>query len=76
MSTEVVTINLNGFDRKVDKADHISYEKLCKLTSNPIEFNPTVTWSTGPHRTGQIVAGEEAPLREGAVYNVWITGNG
>lgn len=75
MSDETIKININGIMTKVKNAEVISYDRLCELAVQPAKYRPKITCSLGPHRMLAIHPGDDAPLHENAVYNVWITGD-
>lgn len=58
----------------VDPLKGISYERLCLEAGERREANPTVVYFLPDGRRGSVAAGQRAPLQEGAVYDVVVTG--
>lgn len=77
MSNNLITIYINGMKHQVEPAETISYEKLCKLAVQPVDYNPTATYLLGGNKKNGIIRRDSpAPLVEGTKYSVMITGNG
>lgn len=73
---EDVNVILNGEKLQIPDLYNgkISYDQLCYLAKEPPVCNPSITYSAGGEE-GIVSHGQYAPLVEGIVYNVYVTGN-
>lgn len=72
---KTVVVNLNGVSTAILATGSISYEELSHRAGIHPDHTPTVVYSLpGTNINGTVTRGKSAPLAEGAIYNVVITG--
>jgi hypothetical protein len=71
----VKTVTVNGQKQRLTDLEDLSYFRLCRLADRSHAERPTVTWSLPDGSSGTVVPGQRAPLVQGGVYNVALTGN-
>lgn len=68
-------IIVNGQSREIRTGfETISYHRLCLEANVDNALNPSVTYLLPDDQTGIVAPGELAPLVDGAVYDVQVTG--
>ena len=76
---EMIQITINGIVQSVGSFSKASYEWLCEQAGIDPARQPTITFrvpvvDSGPNN-GTVTRGWFAPMCDGAVYNVAVTGN-
>lgn len=79
VNRDPAAVTINGKKRKlpaITRAEGVKYFELCDVAG--IERTSqvmTVTYSLPDGRSGSLLTGEVAPVADGAVYNLAVTGN-
>lgn len=77
LNLNVVCVMVNGTWKYLEVVGrNVPYEQLVAAAEIDARFQtPTVSYVLPNNDSGDIIAGEDAPIVGGAVYNVLVTGN-